>query len=129
MTFHHAKPGMIAVHRNGGRSVIDRVQEDIIAVGPLRFWADNGRMGGGDIDSVFDIIAIEDAPEPMRVEGWVNVYDDFLGWFWDTRDEADSCAEEETRLDCRRIVWIEGQGIKDITDDLTASRNSSDKTQ
>lgn len=116
MKFADAKPGMIAVGKNGWKHPISKIDtnEKLIFVEEAVFFMLNGRKVGY-LESPFDIIALEPAPEPLRVEGWVNVYPNRLSRLQKSHDEAESNRYPDS-IDCRHIAYIEGKGIVDITE-------------
>ena len=97
MKFADAKPGMIGL-RFAVRDGAKILQQHLGSLG----WV--------------DVPLFEPAPEPKRVEGWVNVYEDCFSSVWKTQDAAGHDGADMGRIDFRHIAYIEGEGIVDITD-------------
>lgn len=84
MTYKNAdklKVGCILVHRNGGRTRCDGLNNKTISADGLNFYRSTGQYFGKNYTTSFDIVDIEDAPEPIT--GWVNVFYDGFGTIYD----------------------------------------------
>lgn len=73
-------------------------------------WGLDGRYNAHQ-PHPFDIVAVTPKPEPKRIRGWVNVYDEGRGcWRYDTKEEADRNAFG-SRVACVYIDVAEGEGL------------------
>ena len=115
------KPGDELTLRNGWPA-------KVLAVHPGQDWAIIGEylnknrnewlsaawFKNGCFYTEHDLDLMLPTPEPKRLRGWVNVYEDMLP-VWDTREDADDAARTapRNRTECLYIdrTYEEGEGL------------------
>ena len=80
-----------------------------------KFWLDEDAEQGDSMD------LLEPWTDPVTVEGWVNVYNtekESPPHFYIHQDKEDADRlRNDNRIDCRKIRYVQGKGIVDVTEE------------
>lgn len=71
-------------------------------------WSTNGHIFIGS-EACRDLIG--EWVEPRSGTLWVNVYEHMVSSNFLTKERADICASNKTRLACIEVKWTEGEGL------------------
>ena len=105
------------VHLRCGGNIVApvdfRIDDSQLRIGGLYYDIPTGRPTGFQFNSPFDIISITPKPEPKRIKGFINVYDNQKVTFSATRDSADIdvVSSRYARIACIEIDVEKGEGL------------------
>jgi hypothetical protein len=111
-----AKKSAVAVHRNGGRSVIESVKKEFCITWvyfkdciTCEGFYENGaccKVG----TSPFDIIEIEAAPKPVMFKVYLNVFKDGFSSYMHERLDLSKNEQTASKIDTLEITYTVGEG-------------------
>lgn len=101
--------------RDGEKCVSVEQDKDVFGVFHIKdnayyFHHSDGRfVCSSSTENGIDIVS--EWEEPRRGEIWVNIHSDNSSFTWDSRKAADQ-QQDEDRIACVRVEWVEGQGLE-----------------